>query len=88
MEITHTNSGSYNTEKKSALLINILYIMSVLVISSISALFIPETNALQAEYTIKLCERTAYGANYVESRKKTCDIIWQKMSYEVLSTNQ
>lgn len=49
-------------------------------------LMIPKTHALSADYTIKLCERTAYGVNYVESRKKTCELIWLKMSYDTLKT--
>lgn len=76
------------TNTKPATLINIAYflMLTIWALGFSTAYFYNEGNALSAEYTIKLCERTAYGVNYVESRKKTCDLIWERLSYQVLKT--
>ena len=74
-----------NTQKRLSFF---RFAMSLAVALSVWSVFftITDTHALSAEYTIKLCERTAYGVNYVESRKKTCDLVWQKISYDTLKT--
>lgn len=76
------------TNTKPATLINIAYflMLTIWALGFSTAYFYDESHALSAEYTIKLCEGTAYWVNYVESRKKTCDIIWQKISYDTLKT--
>ena len=48
---------------------------------------ITDTHASSAEYTIKICTKTMWWVNYLEGRKKTCDLIWRKISYDTLNTN-
>ncbi len=47
-----------------------------------------DTHAISADYTIKICTKTMWWVNYLEGRKKTCDLIWRKISYDTLNTNE
>lgn len=46
-----------------------------------------DTHAISSDYTIKICTKTMWWVNYLEWRKKTCDLIWRKISYDTLNTN-
>lgn len=48
--------------------------------------WITDTHATYADYTIRVCEKTAWWVNYLESRKSRCELIWLKMSYDALKT--
>ena len=74
-----------NTQRRASFFRFIMSLSMGLIWASLF-FWITDAHALSASYTIKLCERTAWWVNYVESRKKTCDIIWQKMSYDTLKT--
>lgn len=58
-------------------------LLSTLIISSL-----PDTHALTPSYRISLCEKTHYGVNYTRLREATCELIWKKLSYDVLPTNE
>lgn len=47
-----------------------------------------DTHAISADYTIKICTKTMWWVNYLEGRKKTCELIWRKISYDTLNTNE
>ena len=84
MQITFKNPWKYKTEKKSALMINLLFIASVLIWAMI-ILNVWDTHANSIENRAIYCEKSFndWFFNQVSRYdRKRCDLIYKKMSFE------
>lgn len=66
------------------------FAMSLAIALSVWSVFftITDTNAMSISYKEKLCERNFIWANYKPHLKKTCGLLWQKWTFDILNTHE
>ncbi len=80
MNITYKNPSSYKTEKKSAIILNLLYIASLL-IGALIISHIPQTHAQSLKMT---CSNAYIGYEYNPKLDKPCKRYFDMWTREIL----